>query len=242
MRNWQLAGVLASVLLLGSPNLSATQVQMGAVGLSEMANGTIIGPGGVSNQYAFDALVFVGSYLDTQINPTQTLSEYLTANFGAENSGSIAFNLPTYGVSGTMAYTGGVPVLFFTGAGVGITTGSYILTSLAGSSAVISAIGNTLLNINPLDPASLIGALYGGGAIAGLPPGTVTDGGDNSGQTVQHINQTNGDNNYIGTAWAQSDLVSAAIRTPNTAPEPATLVLIAVGLASLGYSRRRRLT
>src|ERR1035438_6104196 len=94
--------VLSIGLLVAAREAKAGIVDLGVISQSVQINGTITGlPGFGFDTYTFDDLLFVGPYLNMLIGG-QTVSTILSQDLGAQNIGTLGFNFPDLGESGTM--------------------------------------------------------------------------------------------------------------------------------------------
>lgn len=223
-------------LLITTREANASVIDLGVVAESLAVNGTIFGPTNTFGSYTVTALQFVGPLLNDVINGN-TLSGILAADLGPQNSGTLTFRFPeNTGASGTLVFNGNYTI---TAGGVTMsdlpvsgTLSSCTPSSLPALPGCLPS-GGTQVPIDPYDAAGLITNLERAQILA-LPPGLSNGVTVTANRTITVDLGSAGGNDY------QAEEVQTVVNTTAAAiPEPNSLPFTALGVAVLGWCRRR---
>jgi hypothetical protein len=232
-------------LLITAREVTASVIDFGLVAESLTVAATIVGPtiagntiGGLTlGGYTLGGLTFVGSHLNDLING-QTVSAILADILGPQNNGTATFNvLGDHGASGRFVFNGGYTV---TNGGVTLsplpvnaTLTSCTPATPAGGLPGCLTIGGAPVPLNPYDPAGLITNLESA-QILGLPFGL-----SNGATVTSSITATIPLGSLNGVDFQGEEIVTQVDAFTAT-PEPASWSFAALGVAVMGWWRRRR--
>jgi MYXO-CTERM domain-containing protein len=222
-------------LLMTAREVTANTVDFGVVAESLVAGGTIIAPGANTiGGVTLGGLTFVGTHLNDVING-QTVSTFLTSLLGPQNSGTASFNiLGSQGAAGGFLFNGNYTLV----------NGGVTLSPVPVTGSLTACTPNTVpglpgcrsgntFNVNPYDLAGLITNMEMAQVLAlpfGLSNGfTATV---NRSITIDFGTDPNG-NDFVGHEVMTSFSAVAAT------PEPTSWSFAALGVAVLGWWRRR---